>query len=142
MEDNKSKVAQALYQMVRAGKLFREEIAIALIIVLVGTASFGLGRLSLGQGSKGPVSIVNKLQSESNAGNIVKNSKNSNNLAAVSVTETAGEVSSQVVASKNGTAYYFLNCSGISRIKEENKVYFETPKEAEIAGYKKAANCK
>lgn len=46
------------------------------------------------------------------------------------------------VASKNGTKYYPVGCSGANRIKEENKVYFTTSKEAESAGYGKAANCK
>ena len=46
------------------------------------------------------------------------------------------------VASKNGTKYYPVGCSGANRIKEENKVYFSTSKEAETAGYGPAANCK
>lgn len=45
------------------------------------------------------------------------------------------------VASKNGTKYYLLSCSGVSRIKEENKVYFVTAEEAKERGLEPAKNC-
>ena len=46
-----------------------------------------------------------------------------------------------ILASKNGTKYYLKTCSGANRIKEENKVYFSSVEEAELAGYGPAANC-
>ena len=46
-----------------------------------------------------------------------------------------------VVASKNGTKYYFPWCGGLSRISPQNKVTFASSKEAEQAGYTIAANC-
>lgn len=46
-----------------------------------------------------------------------------------------------IVASRNGTKYYYPWCSGVGRIKEENKVWFGNVAEAEGAGYTKAANC-
>jgi hypothetical protein len=58
-----------------------------------------------------------------------------------STTATQKKSSGAFVASKNGTKYYPLNCSGVKRIKEENKVFFTTAKEAESAGYGPAANC-
>lgn len=45
------------------------------------------------------------------------------------------------VASKNGTKYYSLDCSGVSRIKEENKIWFDTAESAESAGYSLAVAC-
>ncbi len=45
------------------------------------------------------------------------------------------------VASKNGTRYYLPSCSGAKRIKEENRVWFQTKSMAEAAGYTPAANC-
>jgi hypothetical protein len=45
------------------------------------------------------------------------------------------------VASKSGTRYYLPNCSGVSRIKEENKVWFQTKEQAEARGLLPAANC-
>jgi len=46
------------------------------------------------------------------------------------------------VASKNGAKYYYPWCSGVSRIKEENKVWFATKEQAQKAGFTPAANCK
>lgn len=51
------------------------------------------------------------------------------------------KASRSIVASRNGTKYYFRWCSGVSRIKEENKVWFETTKEAEDRGYEPSKNC-
>lgn len=43
------------------------------------------------------------------------------------------------VASKNGGKYYPVGSSGEKRIREENRIYFETALDAELAGYNKAA---
>ena len=47
----------------------------------------------------------------------------------------------QYVASKNGTKYYFTWCSGVSRIKEENKVYFDTKEDAIKRGFEPSKTC-
>lgn len=47
----------------------------------------------------------------------------------------------QYVASQSGTKYYTLDCGGVSRIKEENKIYFDSIDEAENAGYEPADGC-
>ncbi len=46
------------------------------------------------------------------------------------------------VASLGGTVYYHKSCSGYKRIKEENRVWFNTKEDAEMAGYRIAKNCK
>lgn len=46
-----------------------------------------------------------------------------------------------LVASKSGTKVYFVWCSGVIRIKAENKVYFDTLDDALKEGYKPAQNC-
>ena len=50
--------------------------------------------------------------------------------------------SGPIVASQNGTKYYYANCSGVSRISAANKVYFATPAAAAAAGYQLASGCK
>ncbi len=45
------------------------------------------------------------------------------------------------VASKNGTKYYLPSCSGAGRIKDENKVWFQTVEDAVAAGYTPANAC-
>ena len=46
------------------------------------------------------------------------------------------------VASKSGTKYYLPSCSGASRIKEENKVWFASVEEAKARGLEPASGCK
>jgi hypothetical protein len=46
------------------------------------------------------------------------------------------------VASKSGTKYYLPSCGTVSRIKEENRVYFATKADAEKAGYQPSTGCK
>lgn len=53
----------------------------------------------------------------------------------------APDGSTGIVASKNGTKYYFFGCAGADRISEANRVYFPSPAAAAAAGYAPAANC-
>lgn len=50
--------------------------------------------------------------------------------------------STVVVASKSGSKYHYPWCGGAKQIKEENKIFFNSPQEARNAGYTPAANCK
>ena len=45
------------------------------------------------------------------------------------------------VASKSGKKYYLPTCSGVGRIKEENRVWYATALDAQNAGLTPAANC-
>lgn len=45
------------------------------------------------------------------------------------------------VASKNGSRFYPVDCKSSSRIKPENKIYFNTSQDAEKAGYALASGC-
>ncbi|MFH1048074.1 MAG: hypothetical protein V1732_00230 [Patescibacteria group bacterium] len=45
------------------------------------------------------------------------------------------------LASINGEAYYPKDCAAANRIKEENRIWFNTKKEAESQGYRPAQNC-
>lgn len=46
---------------------------------------------------------------------------------------------STIFASKSGSKYYYSWCK--SRVKEENRVFFDSSEEAREAGYEKAKNC-
>jgi len=69
---------------------------------------------------------------------IVRGAKN--NLIAKNQVAQVSSVG-KIVASQNGTKYYFTHCSGVKRIKEVNKIYFDSEPEAISAGYTKAKNC-
>jgi hypothetical protein len=106
-------------------KLHATPVFFIVTIVLSGTLGFGLGRLSRLEEGREPVRIVDDSPVVSTQAKAVT---------------TAG-ARGNYVASKNGTKYYLLGCAGVSRIKEENKVYFATKEAAEKAGLGPAANC-
>ncbi len=103
-----------------------DAVYMALLLILVGVVSFGLGRQS-----------------------VTSVSVNAATVSGVTVLNTASEPefaqpkkpAQRVVASKSGTKYHLLNCPGAKQIKNENKVFFDAPSLAEAAGYTPAANC-
>ncbi|MEK7143665.1 MAG: hypothetical protein AAB756_02440 [Patescibacteria group bacterium] len=105
---------------------------LSFLIILVALASFGLGRLSLLEERRTPVTINNVAPEETSP--IIQEKENI-------VTTQPEPQATDIVASKNGTRYYFPWCGGLSRISEQNKVTFSSTKEAEVAGYTIAANC-
>ena len=106
------------------------EVLTALIIILVATASFGLGRLSVEKKENKSFQIN---------GNISQNEISS---VSATVSNSNAPSSEKVVASKNGTKYHFTWCSGAKNISEVNKIFFDSKEQAEQAGYSKATNCK
>lgn len=93
------------------------------VLILVGIASFGLGRQS------------------------VESPKIEANLASPAAAAEKRPIeeplpSTQYVASKNGQVYHLPHCSGAKRISPANKITFASKAEAEAAGYRPAANCK
>lgn len=107
----------------------RDDIFISLIIILVGLGSFGLGRLSvMGEGRVAPY-IENTILDNSTA-------------LSGAVSEALMSLGGEYVGSIKGSKYHAPWCSGAKRIKEENKIWFSSKKEAETAGYTPAANCK
>lgn len=111
----------------------QKDIFIALVIILVAFASFGLGRLSKIEDSREPITIENLSQGSAAIAS-----------RANPVSQTNPPVPSEkgkFVASKNGTKYYLPWCSGVDKINEVNKVWFETKEEAEARGLTPAANC-
>ena len=107
--------------------------ALVLILILLGTLSFGLGRLSVTEKNTFPVTFCEEhtLQATQSA--------EKNNASVISSQQLS---SGQYVGSKNGSVYHLPWCSGAKRIAEENMVWFNTKEEAESAGYRPAANCK
>lgn len=104
----------------------------AVLIILVAFSSYGLGQLSQKEKNNLPISITNKAQ--------IYQSLDDSNLKKEVTPPTT--ITGKYVASKNGTKYHAPWCSGASTIKEENKIWFNSKEEAEVAGYSPAANCK
>lgn len=117
----------------------REKFLTIAIICLVGTASFGLGRISALENGREPVKIEN-LPLEANVStSLNREVETEEKEVSEGVILKAGGM---VVASKNGGKYHFPWCSGAQRILEENKLYFASIEEARAEGYTPAANCK
>ena len=120
------------------GLKIKDDLYIVLLILLVGTASFGLGKISAYEKNKTPIAILNT--KEALTASVLDSQTTAEDTATQSIQSTT-QSSGEVVASKSGTKYYYPWCSGVSRIKEENKVWFKTIDEAKATGLTPATNC-
>jgi hypothetical protein len=124
------------------------DVFVILLIILVALASFGLGRLSTLQRDKTPIRLDTKneigetLDASSDilapisgiGGSVVNNAIENDQF--VTPTQKA------FVASKTGKKYYAPWCTAVSRINDQNKVWFATKEDATTKGYTPASNCK
>lgn len=99
---------------------------------LVAFLSFGLGWLSKIESQKTPVTVEYSFEA----------SPESMRGSSVNFNEEISKDVGVVLGSKNGSVYHLPWCPGAKQINEENKVWFETRKEAELSGYSPAKNCK
>jgi len=106
-----------------------KEVSMVLIVVLVGIASFGLGKLS-------------ELENRPNQDLYIEYP--AGEASAAKSTEQApinGENKGEYVGSINGSAYHLPWCPGAQKILPKNEVWFDTIEEAASAGYHPAGNC-
>ena len=118
-------------------QLARRDSLIALLVILVGFGSFGLGRLSVLDSQKTPIAVSipkNAPQSGQNSNEEFK--------ASAQVLRSVNNAEGILVGSKNSRVYHFPWCSGAKRISAENKIIFASKAEAEKAGYRPASTCK
>jgi hypothetical protein len=112
----------------------------SLLIVLVAIVAFLLGRSSV-SGLTTPEASTDFLAPSIQALPALPLPATAVVALPTSTTAVAAVVSGPYVASKSGTKYHLVTCSGAKNIKEANKLFFATAQEAEAAGYTKAANC-
>ncbi|MBI2612724.1 hypothetical protein HYW59_02840 [Candidatus Kaiserbacteria bacterium] len=91
------------------------------IVLLLGLASFGLGRLSAIEETRPAVSIAE---------------------ASHLSEQRPISIGGLIVASRKGSAYHYPWCSGAQTMAEQNKIWFASEKDARAAGYSPAKNCK
>jgi hypothetical protein len=110
------------------------------LIIVVATLAFGLGRVSRVVSEREPIKIENaSAASQAVPGPVVSTPLAPNPLP-LAPTQTIG--GGEVAASKNGTKYYFPNCSGLKRVKAENLIWFESEAKAQAAGLSLASGCR
>lgn len=117
--------------------LLRKDVYTAIVIVLVGVASFGLGRLSFTETEQLHVEIANVFPEAS----VVIATENATEEGSVPPSNTVAE-QGLFVGSKNSNKYHYPWCPGAVQMKEENKVWFASVEEAKSRGYVPAGNCK
>ncbi len=114
------------------------DLFIVFVVILVGTAGFGLGRLSALEGVREPVTITaspeNRVSQQQTA--------QTSSFRGIDQNIETQPGDGVVVASKNSNKYHFPWCSGAQRISEVNKITFPSIEAARAAGYLPAGNCK
>lgn len=108
-----------------------KDILIVIIVILVGLGSFELGRLSKEATSEGIK--IEYLDSKDN--------QEANVVSAQVVSKNDSSSSKTFFASSRGSKYYTISCSAGKTIKQENRIYFTTGEEAEMAGYTLSSSC-
>jgi hypothetical protein len=113
--------------------LTKSELYTIALIILIGFAGFGLGRLSLIEDNREQVRIEFPEYLSASVLNAGKE---------VGSTNTLTTAQGLLVASKNGSKYHYPWCGGGKRISEKNKIWFDSIEQARKAGYTPAGNCK
>ncbi len=109
-----------------------KDILTVMIVILVGTSSFGLGRLSKSAQNEGLKVIYPSTE---------ENTGLSTQSAVLGVNTSINTSSGNFFASTRGSKYYPVNCSAGKTIKQENRIYFNTGEEAVKAGYELSGSC-
>ncbi len=102
-----------------------------LVLLLAVTTAFGLGRLSV-------ISPASSNAVQSAGVTLLSESPHHDDRLTVPLSDTNQQ---SVAASRSGTRYYSLDCSGLNRISPENRIYFLTRERARAAGYEPAVGC-
>lgn len=69
----------------------------------------------------------------------INNSNNEEEVANANPSSSQTEKQGTYVGSKNGTKYYTPGCPGVSRIKPENYIWFNSAEDATLQGYSKGS---
>ncbi len=111
----------------------RKMLLMALFVFMISLISFGLGRLSI---VAQPESLVIE--------NGVPTLSDVEKIMTTGGAQSIGLPTAQngnFVASKNSTYYYLPTCATVKRIKDENKVWFQTEQEAQSLGFTRGSGC-
>ena len=124
-----------------------KNIMIVFIIVLIGSASFELGRLYHKGTQTSGVKIEYPAQSAIQPESVINTTPTTKNYISTNVvtpqnTKNLASSTNSFFASKRGHKYYPVGCSAGKAIKKENRVYFATREEATKAGYTLSSSCR
>ena len=117
-----------------------------LIILVVGSIFFALGRLSSIEGNRNSIKIqypegISTSTSTANVISAISTGSSQSKTPAKTTTENPYS-DGPVVGSKSGKKYYFPWCGTVKRILPQNQVHFNSIAEAKSAGFIAGGNCK
>ena len=117
-------------------KLNQADIVLGVCVILITLISFQLGQLYSRTSSQGLINIIPPSGSEF--------SDNSTTISTPKIVQSPKTGDLRVFASKASKSrlYHYSWCAGASQIAEKNKITFQSAREAEMAGYTRATNCK
>ena len=112
---------------------------LALCIGLISFVSYNLGKIDALD--KRPIKIGENSGWKVENSNLKADIFEASNNATSTTLNSSKQLDTPVVTSKNSDKYHYTWCAGAKRIKEENKVWFNSSQEAEGRGYTLAGNC-
>ena len=112
---------------------------LALCIGLISFVSYNLGKIDALD--KRPIKIGEGSGWKVENSNLKADIFEASNNATSPALNSSKQLDTRVVTSKNSDKYHYTWCAGAKRIKEENKVWFNSSQEAEGRGYTLAGNC-
>jgi hypothetical protein len=120
----------------------QSDIVLIIGVILIVLIGFGLGRLTAPKSTGKPVVITTGIMNyesgiKDGEASVLNNAALKDSLTAGSVPQKNNNVDSSkgiIVASRNGTKYYWSWSSGAQKIKPENLVWFKSETEAKAAG--------
>ena len=116
---------------------------VLLLILVIGSIFFALGRLSALEERHIPIKI--SYPNATSTASIIQGTLPRQALGGSPMSDIGENVASQageVIGSKTGKKYYFPWCGTLKRVKPENQVHFASVEKARTAGYSPAGNCK
>lgn len=128
--------------------MLTRDVLVLVMILTTSFSSFALGRISSLEEKTPPIyfatstTYTGRLTDPQAAFVALLKDVQTSQQPTETVTTSTEAVNKTIVASKNGKKYYYLWCTGASRISPKNAVFFETASVAESRGYTLASGCK
>ncbi len=128
----------SIKDIVEKVKLQIKQFYTLVLILVIASLFFALGRLSALEEHKSPIKIIypNSDQSATVVNSTPLTSADGDHL------QKSNNTSGEVIGSKNGKKYYFPWCGTVKMIKPENQIKFASIEEAKKAGFVAGRNCK
>jgi hypothetical protein len=110
-----------------------------ILILVIASIFFALGRLSALESKHTPIKIEYKNEQ---TGNLIGSVSTAAKSQVSTEVLTPSNQSGEVIGSKSGKKYYYPWCGTVKRIKPENQVHFASIEVARAAGFTPGGNCK